>query len=86
MFDGPDLSTAYSAQTLLAGVSGGMTFFVIGDGGVSSATLGLLLVVNGVVALLFYHMLLFALPSIKTKMGYAETLAHVRAYVSCSVD
>lgn len=83
IFEGADLSAAYSAQTLLAGVSGGLTFFVIGDGGVSPWLLGLLLVVNGIIAVFSYHILIYALPSFKKRMGYAEALLHVAAYIGC---
>lgn len=56
LFVGPDLSTAFSAQTLLAGFSGGICYFIYGA--LSRDAIALITVVNGIFAIILYGMLL----------------------------
>ena len=56
LFTGPDLSTAFSGQTLLAGLSGGICFFAYGM--MSREMIAAITVVNGFLALACYALLL----------------------------
>jgi hypothetical protein len=56
LFIGKDLSTAFSAQTLLAGFSGGICYFIYGQ--LSRKAIAMITVVNGIVAIVFYALLL----------------------------
>lgn len=56
MFVGDDLSTAFSGQTLLAGLSGGICYFIYGY--LTRNEIAGITIVNGVIALLFYGVLL----------------------------
>lgn len=56
MFTGRDLSLAFAAQTLLAGASGGTCFFMYGL--LDKNSIGLITVMNGIVAIACYKILL----------------------------
>lgn len=56
LFTGKDLSTAFSGQTLLAGFSGGICFFLFGV--LSRTGIAAITVANGVVAIAFYFWLI----------------------------
>jgi len=55
MFAGKDLSTAFSAQTLLAGMSGGICFFLFGV--LSKTSIAAITVANGICAIVCYGVL-----------------------------
>lgn len=57
MFTGKDLTTAFSGQTLSAGFSGGICFFLFGV--LNRTAIAAVTVVNGVVALLAYFVLMY---------------------------
>ena len=63
MFTGKDLSTAFSGQTLSAGFSGGIAFFVFSV--IPRMSIGLITVVNGVVALGCYFLLMYHIDPLK---------------------
>ena len=63
MFTGKDLSTAFSGQTLSAGFSGGISFFVFSV--IPRMSIGLVTVVNGVVALGCYFLLMYHIDPLK---------------------
>lgn len=72
LFHGESLSTAFSAQTLLAGLSGGLCFFfynILSRRGISFIT-----VFNGVIALLTYSILM-ALPNRESPMKWKNFLS-----------
>lgn len=56
LFRGPDLPTAFSAQTLLAGFSGGICFFLFGV--LDKQSIAAVTVVNGVGSLAAYGVLM----------------------------
>ena len=56
LFVGNDLSTAFSAQTLLAGFSGGICYFIYGD--LTRDAIASITIVNGILALVMYAILL----------------------------
>lgn len=56
MFTGEDLSTAFSGQTLAAGFSGGLCFFIFVN--LMRTTIGIIVVVNGVLAVLSYFIIM----------------------------
>ena len=56
LFAGDHLSTAFSAQTLLAGFSGGVCFFCYNN--LSGFTIGMITVANGATALLTYGIMI----------------------------
>jgi len=56
MFTGEDLSTAFSGQTLAAGFSGGLCFFIFIY--LMRTTIGIIVVVNGVLAVLSYFIIM----------------------------
>lgn len=56
LFRGDDLATAFSAQTLLTGLSGGICFFIFGS--LSRTMISVITIVNGVVALVAYGVLM----------------------------
>ena len=55
MFVGKDLSTAFSGQTLLAGFSGGICYFIYGA--LNKDAIGMITVVNGIFAIISYYLL-----------------------------
>ena len=64
-FTGPELSTAFSGQTLLAGLSGGLCFFAYSS--LSKNMIALITVMNGLIALGSYSVLL--------KMNYLQPIS-----------
>jgi len=81
MFTGEDLSTAFSGQTLAAGFSGGICFFVFVS--LMRSTIGWIVVSNGVIAILAYLIIMnmsdrnAAMPwSMLIGRGGAGTLPH----------
>jgi len=56
MFTGDDLSTAFSGQTLAAGLSGGVCFFVFGT--LVRSSIGGVVIGNGVLAIASYTVIM----------------------------
>jgi hypothetical protein len=56
MFTGRDLATAFSGQTLLAGFSGGICFFLFNE--LTKTSIAAITVLNGIIAIIFYFILM----------------------------
>ena len=56
MFTGDDLSASFASQTLLAGFSGGMSFFILGLKPYKS--MALIGTMNGFLAIVCYHIIM----------------------------
>lgn len=63
MFTGNDLSTAFSGQTLSAGFSGGICFFLFGI--LSRTAIAGVAIINGIVAILAYFILMYVVDPTK---------------------
>jgi hypothetical protein len=74
LFSGPDMSTAFSGQTLLAGLSGGICFFAYGA--LSRDAIAGAAVINGIVALLAYSLLL-SMENILVPISWPELGRHI---------
>jgi hypothetical protein len=74
MFSGDDLATAFSIQTMLVGLSGGICFFAYTM--VSESTMSAIVVINGVVALASYALLL-SFKSISEPVTWPQLGEHV---------
>jgi hypothetical protein len=81
MFTGEDLATAFSGQTLSAGLSGGICFFIFGTmrkDGIASVTIS-----NGVFAIACYFVLMFAIDP-KIPISWSRTLAAIVKRTGCA--
>jgi len=67
---GKDLSTAFSAQTLLAGMSGGICFFLFGV--LSKTSIAAITVGNGVLAILCYGVLVSGVVDANQPVTWSE--------------
>jgi hypothetical protein len=80
LFSGPEMSTAFSGQTLLAGLSGGICFFAYGA--VSRDAIASVTVLNGVVALIAYSLLL-SMENILIPISWPELGRHTLNLLTC---
>jgi hypothetical protein len=82
-FKGGDLSTAFSGQTLSAGLSGGICFFIFGY--FSRYAIGSITVVNGLVAISCYFVFMYGIDSsVPTKWSALCTATKITENASSS--
>lgn len=74
MFTGNDLSTAFSGQTLAAGFSGGVCFFLFGI--LDRKAIGAITVVNGIMAVVSYFVLMYCIDA-RTPIGWGPTITAI---------
>lgn len=81
MWQGSDLSIAFSSQTLLAGLSGGVLFFVTTNEKVSIQVLSFVLITSSILAIIF-HIILLRVVGYRSKMSWKVFLRIINPFTS----